>query len=157
MKKISKEKVEKIIKENKDKDAGFFTGRVDENVVKSLENELQVNLPNSYKWFLLNYGSGGLYGVDILGVEKLIENLNEAWVIETTKEYRELGLDKELIVIEDIDIVLYCLDTSQLQNGECPVVSWDQLEGYDMIEAENFYDFLFERLSSGKEAWEEEI
>lgn len=109
------------MKDNKDKDAGDFTGGVDENTIKDLENVLQVTLPNSYKWFLEEYGSGGIYGA-----EKLIDNLNEASVIETTKEYRDVGLDKDLVIIEDCGEYMYCLDTSQLENGECLVVSWDQ-------------------------------
>ncbi|MBM7645659.1 hypothetical protein JOD45_001877 [Scopulibacillus daqui] len=155
---MSKEKIIKIIKDNKDIDAGDFTDGVDENTVKNLENELKVTLPESYKWFLLNYGSGGLYGVDILGVGLVgVKQINQASVVKVTKEYRDVDLDKDLVIIEDCGEYMYCLDTSQMQNAECPVVSWDQMGGIGIVIANNFYDFLYDRLSNGKEAWEEDI
>ncbi len=40
-----------------------FTGGVSEDKVKETELKLQVSLPDSYKWFLRNYGYGGLFGV----------------------------------------------------------------------------------------------
>ncbi|MCM2604232.1 SMI1/KNR4 family protein [Rossellomorea marisflavi] len=47
-----------------------FTGGVDKKQVDNVQNTLQLKLPESYKWFLTNYGSGRLFGVDILGVAK---------------------------------------------------------------------------------------
>ncbi|WP_340452534.1 SMI1/KNR4 family protein [Peribacillus butanolivorans] len=43
-----------------------FTGGVSEDKVKETEQKLQVSLPESYKWFLRNYGYGGLFGVRII-------------------------------------------------------------------------------------------
>ncbi|MFE5426364.1 SMI1/KNR4 family protein [Peribacillus simplex] len=36
-----------------------FTGGVSEDKLKETEQKLQVPLPESYKWFLKNYGSDG--------------------------------------------------------------------------------------------------
>ncbi|MGE7184003.1 SMI1/KNR4 family protein [Peribacillus sp. NPDC006672] len=44
-----------------------FTGGVSEDKVKETEQKLQVLLPESYKWFLRNYGYGGFFGVRIIG------------------------------------------------------------------------------------------
>jgi hypothetical protein len=46
-----------------------FTGGVSEDKVKETEQKLQVSLPESYKWFLKNYGSGGSFGIDIIGYD----------------------------------------------------------------------------------------
>ncbi|MCY9389544.1 SMI1/KNR4 family protein, partial [Bacillus haynesii] len=40
--------------------------------------------PESYKWFLKNYGSGGIFGVEIIGYD-----LEGAYVVEQTEDYRK--------------------------------------------------------------------
>lgn len=50
------------------KETNDFTGGVDKAQITFVQNELGVELPESYKWFLSNYGSGGMFGVDIQGV-----------------------------------------------------------------------------------------
>ena len=59
-----------------------FTGGISEEKITKIENDLQTILPESYKWFLRNYGSGGVYGVDILGYD-----FGGASVVEFTNEY----------------------------------------------------------------------
>jgi hypothetical protein len=72
-----------------------FTGGVDESKVKSIETNLNVNLPNSYKWFLHNFGMGGIFGVEILGFGKA----TPASVVTQTERYRKLGLPSDYVVI----------------------------------------------------------
>ncbi|AMA74303.1 MULTISPECIES: SMI1/KNR4 family protein [Aneurinibacillus] len=43
-----------------------FTGGIPDEDIEKIESELKVEFPQSYKWFLKNYGAGGLFGVDIL-------------------------------------------------------------------------------------------
>ncbi|MFC0186699.1 SMI1/KNR4 family protein [Fictibacillus aquaticus] len=102
-----------------------FTGGVDENQVCLVERELGLVLPDSFKWFLKTYGSGGLFGVDILGVAKS----DTAPVIDTTKRYRELWLENNLVAIEDAGEYVYCLNTSKMVNEECPVIAWNRPDG----------------------------
>lgn len=149
---MNKEELINFINEHKESDD--FTGGVDESQINSIQNELGVELPKSYKWFLSNYGSGGLYGVDILGVAKS----NISTVIIETESYRELGMSENLVVIEDIDEYAYCLDTSNMENDECPVIAWNKQGGLDAYNtAENFYEFLSQRLLDAKEALEEDF
>lgn len=61
---MNKEVLTNFINENKESDD--FTGGVDERQINVVQNELGVELPESYKWFLTTYGSGGSFGVDIL-------------------------------------------------------------------------------------------
>lgn len=149
---MNKEKLTNFIERNMEPNA--FTGGVDEKLIDYVQDTLKVKLPESYKWFLNNYGSGGLYGVNILGVAKS----NIANVVIATESYRDLGMSEHLIVIEDIDEYAYCLDTSNMENNECPVIAWNKQGGLDDYNtAKNFYEFLFRRLLDAKEAWEEDF
>src|SRR5699024_3037041 len=93
---MNKEELTNFIKENME--TGDFTGGVDEKQIDYLQDTLKLKLPESYKWFLTNYGSGGVFGVDILGVSKS----NIASVVIETESYRDLGMSENLVVIEDI-------------------------------------------------------
>lgn len=92
-------KVKEFIADNaKEKD---FTGGIGEDKILKIEQDLQVTLPDSYKWFLRNYGSGGVYGIDLLGYD-----FGGASVVETTREYHEYrGLPSGLVVIEHVDFL----------------------------------------------------
>ncbi|RXZ01520.1 SMI1/KNR4 family protein [Fictibacillus sp. S7] len=131
-----------------------FTGGVDKSQITVIEAALGVELPESYQWFLTSYGSGGLFGVDVLGVAKS----NIATVVTVTENYRSLGMDESLVVIEDSGEYAYCLDTSQKKNNECPVIAWNRQGGLDDYNTtEHFYEFLFQRFLDAKEAWEEDF
>jgi hypothetical protein len=126
-----------------------FTGGVSEDKVKETEQKLQVSLPESYKWFLRNYGYGGLFGVRIIGY-----GFTGPAVVDATKDHQKYyGLIDGIVVIEDIDEFAYCLDTNKMINGECPVIMWDNQEGYGRMLTDNFLDYLIERLELAKEDW----
>ncbi|TKH15784.1 SMI1/KNR4 family protein [Peribacillus simplex] len=61
-----------------------------------------------------------------------------------------------IVVIESVDEFAYCLDTNKMQNGECPVILWDNQEGYGFTAADNFLDYLIESLEEAKENWDED-
>lgn len=131
-----------------------FTGGVDKAQITFVQNELGVELPESYKWFLLNYGSGGMFGVDIQGVG----NSTRPPVIVHTKRFRDLGMEENLVVIENAGEYAYCLYTSKTENGECPIIAWNRVGGLDdYYTAKNFYEFLSQRLLDAKEAWDEDF
>lgn len=149
---MNKEELINFINEHKESDD--FTGGVDESQINVVKNELGLKLPESYKWFLTTYGSGGLFGVNILGVGKS----NRPRVIAYTKSYRDLGMNKDLVVIENAGEYVYCLYTSKMKNNECPVIVWNRHGGLDDYNtAENFYEFLSQSLLDAKEAWEEDF
>ncbi|WCN36407.1 SMI1/KNR4 family protein [Aneurinibacillus uraniidurans] len=130
-----------------------FTGGIPDEDTEKIESKLKVEFPQSYRWFLKNYGSGGLFGVDILGCGKS----SIPSVVSNTERLRNLGLSPEYIVIENCEEFFYCLDTGDLLNGECPVISWDRVAGFSGKRADNFYDFLSSRLSEAKENWDEDF
>lgn len=130
----------KIIKEDTS-DSSMFTGGVDTDKIYYIENELDVKLPNSYKWFLKTFGYGFIYGIEILGYGKSTPPL----VVTKTLDYRKYGLPNEYVVIEDCDEFIYCLDTSKMENNECPVISWD-MQDLILFEEKNFIRFFFREL-----------
>ncbi|MFE4243468.1 SMI1/KNR4 family protein [Peribacillus butanolivorans] len=142
--------LQEFIKENR-QDA-YFTGGVSDEKVQETEIKLQVPLPESYKWFLRNYGYGGIFGVEIIGY-----GLAGPAVVDTTKDYQEYyKLIDGIVVIENVGEFAYCLDTNKMQNGECPVILWDNQEGYGFTAADNFLDYLIESLEEAKENWDED-
>ncbi|MEY8755745.1 SMI1/KNR4 family protein [Peribacillus frigoritolerans] len=129
-----------------------FTGGVSDEKVRETEQKLQVPLPESYKWFLKNYGSGGSFGIDIIGYDFVGPS-----VVTATKDHQKYyGLIDGIVVIEDIDEFAYCLDTNKMINGECPVIMWDNQEGYGRKLADNFVDYFIDRIELAKEEWDED-
>lgn len=102
------------------------------------QQELGVDLPEEYVAFLNRYGHGGLDGFEILGVGLDGSNI----FLQATIDYRKHGLPKNLVVIEDCDEWLECLDCD---TGE--VVSWS-MDGDIAPTAPNFDDFLLEEIDN---------
>ncbi|EMI9089226.1 MULTISPECIES: SMI1/KNR4 family protein [Bacillus] len=149
---MNKEELTNFIKEHEEIDD--FTGGVNESQIYAVQYRLSVELPDSYKWFLNTYGSGGLFGVDILGIGKS----NMASVVIVTENYRGLEMSDNLVVIEDAGEYAYCLDMRHMENNECPIIAWNRQGGLDDYStAKNFYEFLSQRLIDAKEVWEEEF
>ena len=121
----------------------FFVGALDDSKISDIEKRLNVKLPESYKWFLLEYGTGGVFGIEIFG-----GGLREVpTCVRETEEWREYGLPMEFVVIQNYGSGVYCLDTSRLANNECPVIDWEQDDEDGINEYENFYTFLVEQFS----------
>ncbi|MGG3625187.1 SMI1/KNR4 family protein [Bacillus gobiensis] len=120
----------------------ILTGGISDHKIKEIEFTLSLQLPESYKWFLRNYGSGGAFGTMILGYDE-----EGAEVIDRTEMYRKYyGLTNGIVVIEYIDEFSYCLDTNKMRDGECPVILWANQGGHGRTVAINFLEFLAERL-----------
>lgn len=132
-----KEKVINMIKEYSDD--GDFIGEVSNGeIINVAEKELGLNLPEEYKWFIKNYGQGGIGGVQILGVSKA----NRPMFRDVTVEYRNYGLPNNLIVVENCDEWLYCLDTDTQK-----VIVWDRISGVLGERYNTFLEFLTDRFN----------
>ncbi|MGE1110046.1 SMI1/KNR4 family protein [Bacillus wiedmannii] len=124
---------------------GDFMGVVNEDTIQEAAQMLNLTFPNSYLWFLKQYGSGGMDGMDINGCETTAADSS---VVYHTKLYRETyNLPEQYIILNDIDGTVTCLDTNQMKDGECPVVFWSRFskELY-AITYENFGDYLLDSL-----------
>ena len=99
-------------------------------MIKEAEERLGAKLTEAYKKFLLEFGFGGLDGIETLGIAKN----GRMVVVDTTLELRTLGMPKNLIAIEDCDEWFYCIE-----NESQRVVSWSIEDGNDY--RESYSDF----------------
>lgn len=102
--------------------------------IECAERELAVRLPESYKAFLREFGWGGLGHWEVYGLGSgapfHLELVHET-VSERTEFMPRLPLPL-IPLMNDGGGNHYCLDTSVLSEGECPVVFWD----HDLGEAQ---------------------
>ena len=133
----------KKAKKYMDMDAAEFVCGISENEIENAMKTLSVVFPESYKAFLSDFGGGDAGGEIIFG----ITNNEEDDVVIATQMERSQGLPKNLIIIGFSNDTLVCLDTSKMNNGECPVVEVN--DDYSEIEvvADTFGKFLYEYLN----------
>ena len=131
------DKLYKLIKNYEEK--GDFTyANVSEEVLDKSEKRLDIKFSDEYKWFLKKFGHGGIGGIEILGVGK-----DGTLVFEKeTLKYRAYGLPNELLIVENCDEWIYCINSI---NGK--VVIWSQgaknyTEAYD-----SFCLYLLDRIN----------
>jgi len=110
---------ERIIKmiENYGEEDDFF-GEVPEEYINNAETKLRVTFPRSYRDFIKKYGSGGICGVELEGVQGYLG----ASVVDATERWRKLGLDMNLIVLEDSGEFARCMYCADINDDR--VFSW---------------------------------
>ncbi|MBC1317139.1 SMI1/KNR4 family protein [Listeria booriae] len=115
-----------------------FTGGASSIAIKQAGELTDTQFPAAYRWFIERYGSGGVLGINIIGIGK-----NNTYVVsKITKQLREqFDLPNNLIVIEDCDEFYYCLNTD-----DSKVYFWDNIDGMGEIVALDFFSFLEERI-----------
>lgn len=143
-----RDEIIKIIKE-KENYSKYSIG-TNNDKIDEIEQTLNIKLPEDYKWFLKNYGQILIMGVEIYGV---LENKILSCV-KITEDYRKLGLPNKFVVIENCDEWVYCIDTSNIEDGECYVVDWDRIDGVGFEEYESFLEFFYKRLVTAMENWD---
>ena len=96
-------------------------------------------IPEEYVWFLKTFGHGGFF-FEFLGY-----GINgNALLVEKTLYERQFGLPTELLVIENCDEYVVCIDAS---NGS--VVSWSKHDRDGVIAvADDFYQYFMERIEN---------
>lgn len=126
----------------------YFVGKANNLLIELIEKLLSLKIPESYKWFLEMYGHGGVTGLEING--NGLANVPSC--VSASLNWREFGLPEYLLVIEDSGSdFIFCLDTSRMVNGECPVVDWEQGLGVGKIYYETFLDYFKARLEESLE------
>ena len=122
-------------------DKGSFTKVVPtQEMLTEVEEKLGFVVPEQFLEYLKTYSHGGI-GFEILGIgfDGSISFLEE------TLEYREDGLPDNLLVVENCDEWLYCVDVN---TGE--VVSWS-IDEDPRVEYPSFDDYLTDRLNDAIE------
>lgn len=116
---------------------GDFTHAiVTDDMIHSAEVILGVKLPKQYISFLKLFGHGGIGGIETIGVGitgRLV-------FVDETIDYRVESLPDNLVVIENVDEWLSCIDCN---NGR--IVSWD-FSGYIKDDYSCFDDYLLDQM-----------
>lgn len=130
------EKIYNLIKQNEIK--GDFTyANMTEKMCTEAEAELGLSIPPAYKWFLNTFGHGGIGGIEIIGIGKTGKML----FVDATKKYRLYGLSNDLIVIENCDEWVYCIDS---KNNN--ILMWSIGNNKCTIAYKNFETYLVDRI-----------
>ena len=126
-----------------------FSGGISEAKIKSAENYLGVSFPDSYKDFLKIYGTIDIGCYEIYGILKSCNFIDSGvpdaiWM--TMEERKAIDLPEELVIVYDTGMeFFFCLDTSEMKDGECPVVSISDCGGGEKeIVYDSFPEFLME-------------
>lgn len=120
-----------------------FFGGASEQEIRKAEEILGLQFPESYRAFLKEYGSGGICGVEILGIEG---NLG-ASVVKATERWRKLGLDKKLIVIEDSGEFVRCMYSADVRDEK--VYSWVRGGKELSVRYDTFDDYIMDMFQEG--------
>jgi hypothetical protein len=142
---MSLESVFKVIHGNPDD--VFLFGPVADELIAAAEHALGLQFPGSYKSFLRHFGCGDIFGIEFYGIadEDDAEGLpNVVWV---TGEMRRANLPMNFVPVADGgDGFIYVLNTAEMQDGECPVLLWDEVR-FEIVEAfTDFGAFLYEMI-----------
>ncbi len=132
------QEITKLINQNSEifENAFLHTNPSDEELALS-EKELGLKLPTEYVWFLKEYGHGGFF-FDFLGFGK---NRTPLFVEKTLYE-RSFGLPQSLLVIEDNDEYVTCIDTVSDK-----IVTWSKHDRDGIIYvSDNFYVYFIDRI-----------
>ena len=110
---------------------GDFTyADVTSEMLDEAECRLGVTLPEEYRYFLMNYGHGGIGGIEVLGVGKNGKLFFENY----TLEYRSFGMPEELVIVENCDEWLYCINTRNNRIVEWSLGDAEYCDAYGSFE-----------------------
>lgn len=122
-------------------DALFTYASPTEEAIRNSQDKLALTLPDQYLEYLETYGHGGIGGVEILGF-----GLDGSAVfVDETLEQRGLGLRKDLVVVEDVDEWVYCIDC-----GSEKIISWSPVDG-ERAAFNSFDEFVLSEFSDAIE------
>lgn len=120
--------VERAVVSARGHSKSFFAGPRGEALVATAEAALGVELPPSYRRFVVELGAGSVGAREFYGVidDDFVESSVPDGIWLTLSERKQLSLPKPLVIVgEDGMGGYYVLDTSQRDAvGESPVVIW---------------------------------
>jgi hypothetical protein len=133
------EEIKKIIDTYEEKGDFTYT-TITNDQIEEAQKALGVKIPEQYLDFLRTYGHGGIGGIEIIGIGKSGKML----FLDETLKYREYGLDEKLILIENCDEWVYCIDCKNNR-----IVSWSRDDMQDAYA--DFDSYLLDRFTDAAE------
>ena len=144
-------KIEEIINqyienEGENEDDNFIGG-VSDIKISNVEKYLGIKFPEDYRWFLKRYGSGGIEGVDILGIEKNQVEIEKNTVVFATNQFRkEYDLNSNIVIIEYSGGYATGINTKN-QNGKKSIVLIEACKSGEVISKSNsFCEYFLDKL-----------
>lgn len=127
---------------------GLPTDAVEEEWIAKAEIALNRSLPDSYKWFLRNYGGGEIGGEEIYSIYGMpFESVNGGDIVFQYLSNRKAGLlDDSKLVISVTDFgETFFFDYTRWSANECPI--YLRLPSGDFIHyGDDFCEFLRKRI-----------
>jgi antitoxin YobK len=122
-------------------------GESSETYILKAEEELKVTFPRGYREFVKRYGSGGICGVELEGVQGHVG----ASVVEVTKRWRRLGLPMDVIVLEESAEFVRCMYGAEKNDNR--VFSWER-KGKDLqVRYPTFEEYVIDTFQEGIDNW----
>ena len=138
------EEIKKMIEEAGEDIIDFRYG-VSEKWIQLAEERLNIRFPESYKWWLRNYGGGGIYGEEIYGIYEqdfdTVVGGDIVYMHEINKKH-PIYPSNALVIGRGIDQVFYFNLAIVPEDGEYPIYEFFTGEKY----ADNFIEFLKRRI-----------
>ncbi len=128
------------------------------NRIKEVEKILNIKLSQSYRDFLIKFGSIGFNGEEIYGLSHTYDYAKYVYSSVVCATLKEREVNKDLVFSDSLVVIhalgngeLSCLDTSQMnEEGECPVIAWyfDATLAKENLKiiAEDFGTFFLEKI-----------
>jgi len=124
-----------------------FGDGVSEEWIKKAEERLGFGFPDSYKWWLRNYGGGEIYGEEIFSVYEqdfdTVVGGDIVYMYELNKKNHNYN-DNVLVVCEANDDVFYFDLSKRNELNEIPIYS---LNKNNKKYADDFVEFLKKRIT----------
>ncbi len=152
-------KLKKLIDESQDNGIVQF-GAPESDLIsyEKPEKALGVRFPESYIWFLKNYGGGYILGDEIYSIYSSNYNSEVEMVPSGDIVYNHLvNLKNEAVAPHEIEITStdfgerFFFNYNEQQRSECPIylrIGSGEPEFY----AANFYEFLYKRIKEASES-----
>ena len=134
------EKINKLVAEH-ESDSFFTKVAPTDEMIADAQEKLGVALPAQYVDYLKAFSHGGIGGVEILG----IGFDGSVIFVEQTLSERNYGLPDNLVVVENVDEWVYCIDCDTEA-----VVSWSQIDGV-RPEFKDFDEFVISEFNDAIE------
>jgi hypothetical protein len=113
--------------------------------ISRAEATLGFPLPESYKWWLLNYGGGQIKGDIVYGLDE--NDMGRPDIVELARMNEQDGLcEKNKLVFSIGNAENFFFDLTVLKNGEYLVFTHDITQNDVVQYASNFADFLRKRI-----------
>jgi hypothetical protein len=140
------DEIKKIIAESESivEFADFGNG-ISEEWIKKAEERLGFELPNSYKWWLKNYGGGEIYGEEIYSIYEqdfdTVVGGDIVYMYELNRKNKNYP-DNAVVICEANDDVFYFDLSVKDDKNEYPIYSLNDNKRY----ADDFIEFLKKRI-----------